>query len=296
MKFYLTVNPHGGAKKGQKILNKVKPIFENAEIDLKIIETMYAGHAKELAEQLDFTGFDGLIAIGGDGTLHEIINGLMTRKDNKDIPIGLIPGGSGNSFMHDLELIDPIKAANAIISGKTKNVDIAKININHITKYAINIIGWGLVTDIANKAEKFRWLGTSRYTILSVLEVFTYNPRSATIIIDDEKISDDFTFVIACNTIHTGKGMKMAPKAKLDDGKIDIIVVKHKASRLKLLSMLPTVFEGTHINNPLVEYYRASKFSLIPKEDDILNIDGQIAGSTPINVCVIPNKIKIYCK
>ena len=90
--------------------------------------------------------------------------------------------------------------------------------------------------------------------------------------------------------------MKMAPSAELDDGLMDIIVVKHKASRLKLLTMLPTVFDGTHINNPLVEHYRASEFSLIPKEDELLNIDGEIAGSTPIDVKVLPQKIKIFCK
>jgi diacylglycerol kinase (ATP) len=296
MKFYITVNPHGGAKKGPGLLKKVKPIFDNANVELTIIETMFAGHAKELAEQLNFEGYDGLISIGGDGTLHEVVNGIMYRKDDFNLPIGLIPGGSGNSFMHDLDLVDPIEAAKAIIKGNTCKVDLAEVKINHVTKYAINIIGWGLVTDIANKAEKYRWMGTSRYTVLSVLEVFTYSPRPAALVIGNKRISDDFTFIIACNTIHTGKGMKMAPKAKLDDGLMDIIVVKHKASRLKLLSMLPKVFEGTHINHPLVEYYKASEFSLIPKEDEILNIDGEIAGSTPIDVKVIPKKIEIFCK
>ena len=151
MKFYLTVNPHGGAKKGPKLLKNVKPIFDNANVELTIIETMFAGHAKELAEQLDFTGYDGLISIGGDGTLNEVVNGLMYRKDEIKIPIGLIPGGSGNSFMHDLDLINPVDAANAIINGNTRKVDLAEIKINHVTKYSINIIGWVLVTDIANK-------------------------------------------------------------------------------------------------------------------------------------------------
>ncbi|MAJ45474.1 MAG: hypothetical protein CMF96_12135 [Candidatus Marinimicrobia bacterium] len=296
MKFYLTINPHGGSRKGPKLLKKIKPLFDNSNIELNVIETKFAGHAKELTEQLDFTGYDGIISIGGDGTLNEIVNGLMFRKDDVNIPIGLIPGGSGNSFMHDLELVNPIDAAKAIINGNKKLVDLAELKINHVTKYAINIIGWGLVTDIANKAEKYRWMGTSRYTILSALEVFTYKPRPATLVVDDKQIIDDFTFIIACNTIHTGKGMKMAPSAELDDGLIDLIVVKHKASRLKLLSMLPTVFDGAHIKNPLVEHYKVSKFSLIPQKNEILNIDGEITGSTPIDVRVIPKKITIFCK
>jgi len=296
MKFYLTVNPHGGMKKGPKILKKIKPLFDNANIDLTIIETMFAGHGKDLAEQLDFNGYDGILSIGGDGTLHEITNGLMFRNDNFNLPLGLIPGGSGNSFMHDLDLVDPINAVKAIINGNTMQVDIAEVKINHVTKYAINIIGWGLVTDVAYKAEVHRWMGTSRYTILSVLEVLSIKPRPAALIIGEKRISDDFAFIIACNTIHTGKGMKMAPKAKLNDGLMDIIVVRSKASRLRILSMLPNIFDGTHIKNPLVEYYTASSFSLIPQEDELLNIDGELAGSTPIDVKVIPKRIKVFCK
>ena len=72
MKFILTVNPHGGKKLGPKLLTKVKPVFDAAGDDLFIIETTFAGHAKELANQLDLAGYDGFLAIGGDGTLHEI--------------------------------------------------------------------------------------------------------------------------------------------------------------------------------------------------------------------------------
>ena len=196
--------------------------------------------------------------------------------------------------MHDLKLTDPIKAAKAITKGSTKSLDTAKIEVNHIVKYANNMIGWGLVTDVGNKAEHFRWLGTNRYTILSVLEVFRHKNRSATLIMDDEKIEDEFTFIIACNSIHVGKGMKMAPKAKLDDGLIDLIVIRSGATRTRLLQVLPKLFDGSHIKEPEVEYYQTSEFSLIPEKDEILNIDGEIMGSTPIKVKMISNAIEIF--
>ena len=87
----------------------------------------------------------------------------------------------------------------------------------------------------------------------------------------------------------------MAPKAKLDDGLMDLIVVRHEASKLKILSLLPSLFDGSHINSPLVEYYTASEFSLIPKKDELLNIDGEISGSTPIDVRVLKQRIKVFC-
>jgi len=294
MKFILTVNPHGGTKQGPQLLKKVKPIFDAAGAELFIIETTFAGHAKELANQFDLSGYDGFIGIGGDGTLHEIVNGMLTRNDGQKIPIGIIPGGSGNSYMHDLKLTDPLKAAKTIINCTTRSLDSARVEVNHVIKYAMNMVGWGLVTDVGNKAEHFRWLGTNRYTILSVIEVFRHKNRSASLIMDDKKIEDEFTFIIACNSMHVGKGMKIAPKAKLDDGLIDLIVIRSGASRTRLLQVLPKLFDGSHINEPEVEYYQTSEFSLIPEKDEILNIDGEIMGSTPIKVKMISNAIEIF--
>jgi sphingosine kinase len=293
-KFLLIYNPHGGLKKGKHILKKIKPIFENAKKELTILESEYSGHAFDYANTLKFQGYHGLCVIGGDGTMHEVVNGMLTRSDKKQLPIGLIPGGTGNSFMHDLELMNPIDAVKAIIGGNTRQIDVAEVKINDMIKYAFNIIGWGLVTDVGNKAEKWRWLGEARYTLLSVFEVLKYKPRLATLILDNDEIIDNFTFIIGCNTMYTGKGMKMAPKAKLDDGLMDIVVVRHGHSRLKILTMLPKVYDGTHINSPILEYYQVSEFSLIPERDEILNIDGEVSGTTPIHVKMIPGAFQVF--
>ena len=94
------MNPYGGKKLGAALLKIVKPVFDANGADLFIIETTFAGHAKELANQIDLENYDGFLAIGGDGTLHEVVNGMLTRKDHQKIPIGIIPGGSGNSYLH----------------------------------------------------------------------------------------------------------------------------------------------------------------------------------------------------
>ena len=294
MNYIVTVNPHGGTKKGLDILNKIEPIFKNAGLNLFIIETTFAGHAQEIAKQIDFSNYDGFIGIGGDGTLNEIINGMLSRNDNQILPIGIIPAGSGNSYMHDLELTNPVTAAKAIIKNNTKNVDVIKLIFNNIVKYAINMIGWGLVTDIGIKAENYRWIGTNRYTFFSITEVLKNKTRAAKLIIDKNIIEDNFTFIIACNSIHVGKGMKMAPKAKLDDGLIDLIVVRGRITRLRLLQVLPKLFDGSHINETELEYYQAKNFSIITNEHESLNIDGEVMGKTPISVEVINNGITIY--
>lgn len=296
MKYYVLVNPHGGLKKGKRLLEQVKPVFTHAGFGLNIIDSTFAGHIRELANQLDYTDYDGFIVIGGDGSMHEIVNGMLSRHDQKQIPIGLIPGGTGNSFIRDLDLLDPIKAAETVVNGFTRPIDVMEISINNIKRYAFNIVGWGLVTDVGKHAERFRWLGESRYTFTAVLEVLNLRPRPAQLLFGDRQIIDDFALMIACNTCHTGKGMKMAPKAVLDDGLIDLVVIRYGATRVKLLAMLPKLFDGTHIYDPMVEYYQVSSFSLIPKVDETLNIDGELLGSTPIRVNVKKQKITVFDK
>ena len=284
-KFYLVVNPHGGLKKGIKILNKVQPIFEEGGSELTILETEYAGHARDYANELDFTGYDGFCAIGGDGTMHEVINGMLKRNDGRKLPIGLVTGGTGNSFMHDLDCLDPENAVKRILTGRLRPIDIAKVDANGEIIYGFNIVGWGMPTDINFLAEKMRWLGEQRYNVASIIEVMKGKQRLAKLIVDNNIVVGDFGFILGCNTIHTGKGMKMAPMAQLNDGLIDLIIAK-KASRLKLLLLFPKLFSGAHVGDPLVEYRQVNQFSIIPQEDNLLNIDGEMIGSTPIHVTV----------
>ncbi|MCM2372763.1 diacylglycerol/lipid kinase family protein [Aporhodopirellula aestuarii] len=292
--FCLIVNPHGGRKKGLHLLSEIQPIFDTAGIKLEVIVTEFAGHAREIAKQKDLVGYDGMIVIGGDGTMHEILNGLFTREDQQTIPIGLIPGGSGNSLIVDLELTDPVDAAKAIVDEHIRKFDVVEITTNGRTVYSFNIIGWGLVTDVGIRAEKWRWLGPARYTIVSLLKVLRgTQARSAQLILDGKEIADEFTFVMVCNTRYTG-AMKIAPQAKLDDGLLDVIVLRHGASRLKLLSLFNRIYDGTHVEDPVVEYYTASQISLTSNQADPLNIDGELTGTTPFDIEVRPRAIEMF--
>ena len=272
----------------------VKPVFESSGAELSIMTTTFPGHAEELAAHLELVNYDGFLILGGDGTFHEVVNGMLKRHDERTLPIGLIPGGSGNSILHDLGFIDPVSAAKAIVAQQTRFIDAARIQMNQIVRYSINLIGWGLVTDVGKRAELIRWLGPSRYTVSSIIEILLRKNRRAKLVVDDKTFVDDFTFVIACNSIHIGKGMKMAPSAQLDDGLIDLLVVDGNITRPRLFSVLPKLFDGTHVNEPEVSYHQASTFSLFPETNDILNIDGEIAGTTPITVRVLEHAVEIF--
>ena len=190
-KYYLLVNPKGGHKRGLEIYEKVKHIFSSAGTNITVLHTEYAGHAFDFANTLDFVGYDGLCAIGGDGTMYELINGMLKRDDNHKIPIGLITGGTGNSFMYDVDCLDPIDAAKRIVQHNLRPLDIAKVNANGELFYSFNIIGWGLATDAGKLAEKLRWLGGVRYDVASIIEVLKGKDRIATLTLDEEIIKEE---------------------------------------------------------------------------------------------------------
>ena len=296
-KFLLIVNPVSGTKKYQNILTDTKSALKKNNIDIEIIKSKYIGHIEKIVNEYEITQINCICIIGGDGSLHEAINGLIKRKDKLKLPLALIPSGSGNSLSRDLNILKPKDAIKALIQQNKMDIDVAKINYENNKIYSFNITGWGMVANIGIKAEKYRWLGTSRYTILSLIEIFLKNTSDAKITYYDKnnkkhQIKDKFMFIVACNTVHTGKGMKIAPQAKLNDGLLDLILIKN-ASRIKLLQLMPKLFNGTHINSSAVEYIQIDKLKLEPIKKTKLNIDGEIKASAPFTLSLIPNAIEI---
>ena len=294
MKFMLIVNPFSGKKQGLKILEKIQPYFLRSDIEIEVIKTGYSGHAENIAKEFDITKYNGMVIIGGDGTFHEVVNGILNRGDQKKIPIGIIPAGSGNSFMQDLDLVDPVKAVQLIISNQTRLIDVMRLQMGDEIRYGINLIGWGMVTDVGLTAENIRWIGPIRYTLAALFQILFKRSKKAILEIQNKVINTKFMFIIGCNSIHVGKGMKMAPKAHIDDGLIDVVVVDDEISRMRLLSVLPKLYKGTHIFEPEVKYYQSNEFSIFTEKNNILNIDGEITGNTPIKVDVIPQTIEIF--
>jgi len=293
MRICFVINPNSGKKEGFKIFKSIKPILNDKKITYDLIETKHSGHAIKIATDLSIENYDGLIIVGGDGTFHEVVNGLMARIDQRKIPIGIIPGGSGNSFLYNLYQ-NPLTALNKILEFNTRYIDVIEVKTKQDLFYSINLVGWGLITDVGKNAEKYRWLGTNRYTLVSLIEIIKNKTRKAKLIINKKEYDNAFTFIIACNTKYVGKGMYMAPKANVGDGLLDLVVVNGNLSRTLLFKTLPKLFKGTHISDPNVSYHQVPTFSLITNECDLLNIDGELKGETPIDVKVIPNAIEVF--
>ncbi len=196
--------------------------------------------------------------------------------------------------MHDLEAITLEKAIKLIINNKKKMIDVMKIEYSNTIEYSINIVGWGMVADIAYLAEKLRWLGTARYTFASLIYILVSKDRQAILTIDNKINQNNYLFITISNTIFTGKGMSIAPKAKLDDGLLDINIVKNKISKFQLVKLLTKLFTGKHIYSPYVEYLQGENIRLDFNEIQKINIDGEIKNGNHIKVSILKKKLSIY--
>ncbi|XP_028801065.1 sphingosine kinase 1 isoform X2 [Neltuma alba] len=188
-RLFIFLNPFGGKKTAPIVFrDHVKPLLEDAEIQITVQETQHQLHAKEVARALDISKYDGIICVSGDGILVEVINGLLERDDWETaikIPIGVVPAGTGNGVAKSLlDLVgDPCTAANAaltIIRGHKRSLDVVTIKQGENRFFSVLMIAWGLVADIDIESEIYRWMGSARFDFYALSRIFhlrQYNGR-----------------------------------------------------------------------------------------------------------------------
>ncbi|MBN2411631.1 diacylglycerol kinase family lipid kinase [candidate division KSB1 bacterium] len=293
MKLLLLVNPAAGKKRGDAVARKALDVFHQHGVEIESCYSEYPGHLIKVAEREVNGDWDGIVAVGGDGTLFEVINGMMRSNTDLPIPLGVIPVGTGNSFSRDLTLSSFDDAIRNILNGKTREIDLGKCVFGGDEFYFINILGFGFVADVARKASYYRNWGALSY----VIGVFIITIKLKTYLlefeIDGKSYRRDNIFVEICNSTKTGGDMIMAPEAKIDDGMLNVVIL-NKTSRLRLLSALPKIFKGTHIFIPEVETFTGRDMTFRPVVPKVLTPDGEIIGNTPITVSVVPKKIRVF--
>ena len=297
MKIFYLNNPASGNKNGTKYYPLINKAFDNQNIEHESIQTEYAGHGTEIIKYLDFEKYDGIAVAGGDGTLFETINGYFANKSAKRIPIGVIPIGRGNAFARDLDLVSERweESITAILSGKTKKIDVGVFTTEGKKYYFINILGFGFVTDIAATAYKLRMFGDLSYVLGVFYRMAALKSYDLRIETDGKIIERENVFVEISNTRYTGKDFLMAPLAKLDDGLLDVTLL-NKLSRAKVMQCLPKIFKGTHIHMKEVETFKAKHLKIETGSPKTLTPDGQLMGTTPLNVECLPRAIEVFVK
>ncbi|GER66460.1 diacylglycerol kinase [Weizmannia acidilactici] len=292
------VNP--AAKNGAclKVWEKMEAMLGGLQYDVYF--SKYRGHAKELAEKFAKKLAEPvvLVAVGGDGTIHEVINGVHHFSH---VTVAYIPAGSGNDFARGYRLPKKPQACIRAIFGMLEESPSA-YDLGHFFTaggkegYFVNSLGAGfdaVISERANRSKLKKWLnrvllGKLAYVLILVLELFKYRPVTVEIAADGVKKVFRRTWLVAVsNQPYYGGGMKISPVADPSDGMLNMIVV-HDLSRLKLLLIFFTVFLGKHEYFKEVSTFTGTKMSVISSTPLLVHADGEIVGRTPIELKICP--------
>ncbi len=294
MNLFLILNPAAGKNKATKVVEKAVPLLKNKGVHCEVQTSKFPGHTVQLAREFNLTNYDGIVAVGGDGTLFEMLNGLLKKHQSFDLPIGQIPVGTGNSFIKDLEIQTIEDAVDKIASGKTRKVDVGFFKYSEGEHYFINLLGTGFVANVAHRAGKYKMLGPLSYVIGVFEEVVQLKSVPLEMTIDGKAYKRDYIFAEICNSTKTGGDMIMAPDARIDDGLLDVILL-NKISKVNLLKIFPQIFKGTHVFDTHVETFKGRHIKIVSETPQRLTPDGEVFGTTPIEVSILPNKITMFC-
>ncbi len=288
--FDFIVNPVAGGKRGKKIkntLNLIKTYLKEHNVEYKIHFTEYKGHAKEIAKNLTENGATDVIVIGGDGTLHEVVNGF-TNFDK--VNLGLIPCGTGNDFAYALKLPnDPVEVLKLILSGAPKYTDFMQMP----TVRGINIIGTGIDVDVLKRYESLKKKNKFGYTMSLIKTLFKFKYTDFTADLDGQP--HDYTSFIACiaNGSVYGGGIPICPPADPTDGVLNFIAV-WSIKKIKIIGAFLKLKRGKILKLKQTEHYPCSHVKISTKSPCTVNVDGELYENIPFEVKIISNTLKMY--
>jgi diacylglycerol kinase (ATP) len=287
MKIYVIANPNSGTADGEALQQGLKRLG-----DATIRTTRQSGDAKHFAAEAVSSGYDMVIAAGGDGTLNEVVNGLADGFDK--VTLGLVPLGTGNDFARSIGMPTEIDAAIEIIAaGATQMVDVVRVSSDQ-QRYFINISSGGfsgLVDENLTDEMKQTW-GPLAYLRSAAAALPDLSEYHMSLVLDDtETLSLTAFNVIIANARFVAGGIPVAPKALLDDGLADVLIIP-AASMPQLALLVPQVLLGAHMDSELITFRRARKLSVESHPGMWFNTDGELVGNEPAVFEVLPRALR----
>jgi diacylglycerol kinase (ATP) len=260
---------------------------------LEVRPTTGPGHATALAREAAASGSDAVVAAGGDGTLFEVVNGLLPR-NGKGPALGIVPVGTGNSFVRDVDLADPAAAVEAIVRGRTRVVDAILLEDDDRILYAINLVSLGFSATVGSLVNRrLKPLGVPGCAFAVFATLASLRPFSVSFMLDDQPaLQRDVTLIAFCNSRFTGGNMMMAPSADPSDGWLDVITID-PVGRARLLRYFPHIFRGTHLQLPEVHCDRARRVSFAPMGLIDVIADGEVLGLELRSLEIVPGAVEL---
>lgn len=301
---HIIVNPVSAGGKTGKRLGEILPGVEKyfgKQYSLSVTqEPLQAWH---LASNAVKDGARLVIAVGGDGTLQEVVNGLFLNGHliNPECHLGIVSSGTGKGFAQSIGLPPSLDTQLQLIhNGRCKSVDIARVDYRNGNgdpshRYFLNECQLGIGGEVVRSVQHNhkRLGGTLAFGLGTLETTFRYRNQSMIVTANrQEAISGLFTGVVIANGAYTGGGMNLAPGARVDDGHLNVLLM-HNLSLVQRLKVFPRIYSGSHIRSRLFSYFDASSIAIEAEERVLVEADGELLGTTPCSVTVLPSQLLV---
>jgi diacylglycerol kinase (ATP) len=289
MKLLFVVNPIAGNGAPLEAIPLIEQYCTEHNIHYEIRKTEYKGHGTILARNSIPLAYQGIVAVGGDGTILEVANGLI----GSPVPLGILPMGTGNDLSRALNIPSDINSALSII---TSNHPVSIDAIAYENGYFFNVASIGFDAEIIRDITKVqRWVpGKAAYYISVFLKFISYKCKKVSLKIDDISFKSKIFLIAIANGTHYGGGMNVNPTGSLCDGYIDVILIR-PVPRFKIPFLLWKFVAGKHMDLPYVSAYKCKNIQIQSDRKLIINGDGDIIASTPVNFSVHKQSIFVFC-
>lgn len=292
------LNPQAGRGYAASISTAISRQLAQLGADFDLVHTRHPGDAIALARDAAEEGFDRVVSVGGDGTTHEVINGLLSVNGASRSALGCIPAGSGNDFAIMNGAPTQIEqACRLVATGESHPIDLGRVIVDDaLTRYFDNAVGVGfdgLVTIEARRHKRLR--GMALYLPVVLKTIFlTMRPPRVSLTIDDEVREVTALMIVACNGPREGGGFLIAPQARFDDGLLDILVAE-TLPKLGMLALVPRFLKGTHLSHEKVNLHQGRRVVITSEDPLYFHVDGEILTDVAhrIEVEIIPRCIEM---
>jgi YegS/Rv2252/BmrU family lipid kinase len=293
------VNPAAGGGRSAKLLGPALKRLRDAGLEVKVAATRTAGQATEIARDAYSRGMRNFIAVGGDGTSYEVVNGLFPQAIGNEPPtLGFLPLGTGNSFLRDFTDRGLDVATEWLLAGESRPVDVMRMRHRRGELYYINLLSMGFSADVAAlRARRFSGWGELGYFISIFLTLARFNRRPFPTRVEGQEQFDDrrCLFVTFNNSKFTGGTMMIAPKAKVDDGLVEY-VRWGPIGRIGLIRNLPGLYDGTHIKHPLAECKSVQRVEFKLDAPVDVMVDGEVLSLQCEELSVLPGALNVVAR
>ena len=301
-KVKLILNPMADMGRAWKTAFDLRPIAQEFKGQLSWSGTVYPTHAIELARQAGEEGYDLVIALGGDGTAHEVMNGLMQLPEEKRPILGVVPIGSGNDFAYSIGMTQKPDHAlsHALKAENIQAVDIGLMTDEHGRKeYVDNTLGIGFDAVVTIRSHKLPIVKGFLMYLTAVIQtiILNHNPAKVIVETDNGKWEDQILMLTLCNGPREGGGFLLSPDSKNDDGKMESVAVT-KVSRAMMFRLVPEFMKGTHMRFKQIRMGNFKKMTLTSDRPLYIHADGEIFTSFGSNLRkisfeILPKALKV---